>query len=218
MVALAPSTELGALAALLDTRESHRAAAFRFDRDRQRYICAHGALRLILGAYCGCPPAALVVEGQDGEKPRLAGTQTGWDLHFNLSHSEDLMALAVSDGLPLGIDVEAIRPFAGMLESDLIGAAEAALIRTLPEPAAVDAWFRCWARKEAYLKARGDGLATHPESFEIAVGADAPPRLLSHRGLPGEEAHWQIRDIDSPPGFAGALAARCQGWRAVPIG
>lgn len=186
----------------LDAPERARAARFAFPRDRRRYVAAHTALRRILAGYVGAPPAALPLRASDTGKPLLAlpGAPA-----FNLSHAGGLALLAVGHVRALGIDVEAVRPLpdADLLARRCFTPAECVMIAaTAPQQRAL-AVMTCWTRKEALLKATGDGLGRDPAG--IHVGADAVPR---HVAVPrnGDAAPWSIalRTFRPAPGHIAA--------------
>lgn len=188
-------------ASTLDADERARAARFVLSEHGRRYTAARGALRELLGRYLDLPPAEVrFAYGQQG-KPYLPGDP----FHFNLSHSEELAAVAVAQR-PVGVDVERVRPLedAAAIAERFFSPAECAALRSLPP----EAFFHCWARKEAYLKARGDGL-THPlDAFDVAVDPAAPARLLAHRLDPDEPRRWVLRALAPPAGYVGAVAIR----------
>jgi 4'-phosphopantetheinyl transferase len=171
--------------ACLDASERCRAAAFKFDIDRRRFIVAHAALRQILARYAGAEPAALVFETDAHGKPRLAhGT---WQ--FNLSHSDDLALLAVACDQALGVDVEMQRSFKRGAEDDgwdeeMALAArhftprEAQRLRALQGAERTHAFFRCWTRKEACVKAIGTGIRTDLRDIEVGFDGEARVGVL----------------------------------------
>jgi 4'-phosphopantetheinyl transferase len=179
-------------AASLSAAERERAARFRFDADRRRFIVAHSTLRELLGARCGLPPGSLQLESGKHGRPVLAGSS----LQFSLSHSGELLAYAFARSRAVGIDVEAIRPMAG---------ADAIAARTFPRRewrayaalaprGKVSGFFRGWTRTEALAKALGSGLTVPPEALEAAL----------------QEA-WVVRSFAPAPGYAGAVASSCSG-------
>ncbi len=191
----------------LSPDERERAARYRFERDRDRYIVARGALRAILGRYLGLAPAdPRFVYGPQG-KPALA-PEHGAGISFNLSHAGDVALYAVTRGRRVGIDVERVDP-------DIVGTTvaehtfsprEVAALRALPRRQQPEAFFRCWTRKEAYVKALGAGLALDLRSFDVSLAPGDPPALLATRPDPYEAARWSLHDLDAGPGYTAALA------------
>ncbi|MEJ8279824.1 4'-phosphopantetheinyl transferase family protein [Pseudonocardia spirodelae] len=192
------------LVALLDQHERERMAALRRDADRARYLAAHALARLVLGEHLGTDAAALHLDrtcgcGAPHGKPRLAARPD--DPGFSLTHSGALVGLALGPG-PVGVDVEAHRPL-----SSLDGLAEHALSaaeRAAGTPAAA-AFLRTWTRKEALLKATGDGLSSPMDAITLSP-PDAPARVLDWAGAAGR---WWVADVatgrdDHPAAVAGA--------------
>jgi 4'-phosphopantetheinyl transferase len=145
-------------AAVLSPAERLRAKRFHFERDRTRYVAAHASLRLILSRYVSCPAGELeFIAGTHG-KPALAGLCGA--LHFNLSHSGDLMLLAISRTREVGVDLEQIRSGVSCVDlaDRFFAATEAQALRLLPEPRRTSRFFELWTSTEARLKASGDGL------------------------------------------------------------
>jgi 4'-phosphopantetheinyl transferase len=176
----------------LDARERERGARFRFAPDRQRFLASHSALRRILALYLRQPAAAVAIEIAAHGKPFVAGP-----LRFNLSHAGELALCAVARR-EVGVDVERIRPGLDVLAlaRRFFPEAEARELDGMDAAARERFFFRLWTRREAYLKARGIGLAAIGE----AAGAE-----------------WFISDLDAGPGYAGALACqlpvpRVSGW------
>lgn len=155
---------------------------------RRRRVVARAALRIALGRYLDRPPASLELRRGLQGKPELVGAASEAPIHFNLARSEDLCLIAIATGGPVGIDVEAIRPFPELerLVAARFEPEEAAGVLGLTGPARLRAFYRCWTRKEASLKASGIGLAA-------GLGARPDPDLA-------------LVDLDLPEGFAGALA------------
>ncbi|MFW6693112.1 4'-phosphopantetheinyl transferase family protein [Streptomyces sp. MAR4 CNX-425] len=185
--------------AVLDEEERRRAAAFRRTRDRDTYTVAHVALRMLLGAQLGLAPhrVDLVREacplcGQAHGRPAV----TGGRLHFSLSHSDRLVLLAFA-AEPVGVDAEALP--SARAAAEIAGALhprEATELGLLPPAERPAACARIWARKEAYLKGIGTGLARDP-SLDYLGAAPGPVGV----------ARWQVVDVAVPPGFAAAVAS-----------
>ena len=161
-IALAqPSAVLAQLHPLLSPAEQARAARFVYPQHRERFVIAHAALRLILASYTAAPLTLL--EGPNG-KPYLAGHP----IHFNLTHAGDLALLAVSPTQRLGIDLEPIRPMpdALSLAREFHPNEQARINATHPDP---QTFFTLWTRKEAYVKATGEGLSRPLASFDTTA-------------------------------------------------
>ncbi|HEX8139722.1 MAG TPA: 4'-phosphopantetheinyl transferase superfamily protein [Pyrinomonadaceae bacterium] len=213
-----PAQKLMSQHSILSAEERERASNFHFDHHRQRYIVAHLALRLILSQYQGESPDRLRFRSNAYGKPALdleeveGGCET---LHFNLSHSEDLALLAVSRGRALGVDIESIRPdFAHQqIAERFFSEREAATLDALPRSLQPEAFFNCWTRKEAYIKARGEGLSLALDGFDVSLVPGERAALLSVRDDPEEALRWSLRELPIGPGYAGALAVEGHDWR-----
>jgi 4'-phosphopantetheinyl transferase len=203
--------------ATLTSDEQERAAKFYFPKDRQHFIVARGLLRLILGRYLDQRPAQLRFTYNAYGKPRL-GTATS--LHFNLSHSKGLALLGVSSDRELGIDLEYIRtdfPFEQVAKS-VFSVSERNILRSLPDALKPEAFFNAWTRKEAYIKALGQGLSIPLDQFDVAFAPGEPAALREVRGT-WENAHnWTLQHLSPAPNYAGAIAIAGSGchlkcWR-----
>ena len=189
---------------ILSPDEKARAARFHFERDRNRYIAGRGVLRKLLGSYLSKAPGELeFTYGQFG-KPALAGANasTAGGISFNLAHSAGLAVYAIARQRTLGIDVEWIKPESAGEEiaRRFFSPHEVEELLTLPPEERTEAFFRCWTRKEAYLKARGTGLQTPLDSFSVTLLPAEPARFVA-----GAEPQWQIASLDPPEGYAAAV-------------
>ena len=190
---------------ILSRDENARAARFHFDRDRRRFTAAHVALRRILGGQLDRDPAELRFGAEPRGKPFLADHH---QLHFNLSHSGERALLGVTGIAPLGVDIEAHRELGDLdaLARRFFAAGECASLDGLTEELRHEAFFRCWTRKEAYIKALGHGLSHPLDSFEVSIARDESARFLSFDD-PAELARgWALSDLAPGRGYEGALA------------
>jgi 4'-phosphopantetheinyl transferase len=209
------------LRASLSADELHRARRFRFQVDRDRFVAGRGLLRSILARYLGMDPGQLRFCYDSGGKPRLARGQTGGGLSFNLSHSHDLALYAFVMGREIGIDVERVRrePLEEGLAERFFAPAEVTTLRALPVDRQVEAFYHIWTRKEAYVKATGEGLLVPLDEFEVSVGPDAPAALLRVQGNDREVARWTLRtlypteQLGTGPGYVAALAVEGDNWQ-----
>jgi 4'-phosphopantetheinyl transferase len=213
-----PDSTQATLADLLAPDEAARAARFHFERDRRHFAAARGQLRQVLAAYTGDAPAALLLAADAHGKPYLARAPR--PLHFNLAHSGAWALVAVSAAQPVGADIE----FTGRALDDRASIArrffapgEAQRLAALPEAEQPEAFFRIWTRKEAYVKARGEGLALALDSFEVSLEPDAP-RLLWVAGDAAEPGRWTFFAPALPDGYVGAVAVRATGVRLSECG
>jgi 4'-phosphopantetheinyl transferase len=198
-----PAEELSEHEAILAPDERARADRFHFERDRNRFIRVRVGLRTLLGGYLGISPADMAFEYGIHGKPALAGGHAS-PLKFNVSHSDGVALVAISHGVEVGIDVEAIRPMAdaNQIAARFFSPRETAELRGLPAAS----FFTCWTRKEAYLKARGHGLVQPLRAFSVTVSPGATPLAADDEG--GEGANWSIHDLPPLAGYAAALVTR----------
>lgn len=202
-----PPAEVERLSRHLSADEMARAARFRFPLHRDHFIVARGLLRLIIGRYLQVAAPSLTFAYSPYGKPQLAGAFENSNLRFNLSHSHELVLYALTRRRDLGVDVERLR-------ADVVGegiaerffsAAEIKALRALPEESQVEAFFNCWTRKEAYIKAIGEGLSHPLDQFDVSLAPGEPARLIGTRGDPQELERWSLFDLAPGDGYAGAL-------------
>jgi 4'-phosphopantetheinyl transferase len=201
-----PPERLADLERLLSPDERARAARYRFPRDRDRFMAGRGSLREILGAYLDAEPAGVELAYGPHGKPHLAGKKG--TLGFNLAHADGLAVVAAGRGRRIGVDIEAVRPTGDLedLARHAFSPVELEVFRGLPFLARMRAFYHCWTRKEAYVKALGTGFSTALDAFDVSLSPDEPARLLAVRdGGPGPDC-WVLEDLPVGPGFAAALA------------
>ncbi len=202
------------LAASLSADERERGRRFHFERDRRRFVTARGLLRLVLGRYLDMRPAGVRFGYGPRGKPFLASAD---GLRFNVSHSGGLALLAFAWRREVGVDVERLRPVpeAEDIAGRYFSPWEAAELRRLPKGERAAAFFRCWTRKEAFVKATGDGLSRPLDGFDVTVAPGEPARLLRVAGEPGAAGRFWIEDVSPGRGFAAALAVEGSPARVV---
>jgi 4'-phosphopantetheinyl transferase len=193
---------------LLSPDELERAARFHFDVHRNRYIAGRAALRSILAHYLGIPPQALAFIYGDKGKPALAAQVNSRRLEFNLSHSHERALLGITAGSIIGVDIERINPEFGTDEiaTHFFSAFEVDTLLAVPKPERGTTFFNCWTRKEAYIKAVGEGLSLPLDSFDVAFGPGVEAALLRVDAAPDAPSHWRMYDIHAPEGYAAAIA------------
>jgi 4'-phosphopantetheinyl transferase len=207
-----PPSLRASLQGLLSPDELQRAGRFHFVRDRDHFILARGLLRLILSLYTGTPAARLGFIYNSHGKPALEGGQVP---SFNLSHSGDLVLYAITAGRVVGIDVEQMRiDFATAEIADRFFALpERLTLRRLPAELHMQAFYNCWTRKEAYIKARGEGLSIPLDQFEVSLIPGVPAALLHSEAGQEEAARWRLEELDPDPAYAAAVAVEGHDWQ-----
>ncbi|RII25216.1 MAG: 4-phosphopantetheinyl transferase [Geobacter sp.] len=193
------------LKSLLSPDELARADRLRDQGKREEFIACRGFLRETVARYLDKDPAALRFETGEQGKPRLAD---GGPLRFNISHSGGLCLLAVTVGCDVGIDLEQRRddlPYRDMARR-YFSPRERDELFSLPDGEQLDAFYRCWTRKESWLKGCGTGFTQSSDSFDVSLLPGHPPALIAHRALPGEPARWSLADIAVPDGYCASLA------------
>ncbi|TWA63371.1 4'-phosphopantetheinyl transferase [Azospirillum brasilense] len=207
---------LEAFRALLSPDEAARAARFATEELRARCVLRRGLLRHRLGRVTGRDPAALVFSYGPMGKPSLPGGPA-----FNLADCKDhvLIAIAPGDAVELGVDVERLRsvPDAAGIAERFFAPEERAAFAALPEALRDEAFLNGWTRKEAFIKATGQGLSTPLDRFAVELTPGRPARLLGLDGAleAGRAGDWSLFDLRPAPGLVGALAVRGEGWRPV---
>lgn len=199
----------------LSLDERTRADGFYFVQDRQRFVSGRGLLRMILSRYAGVAPQQLLFCYGARGKPELATAPGGDILCFNLSHSQGTGLYALTRQRAVGVDIEQIRPLskAEQMADRFFSPIEQTMLRALPAEEHLPGFFNCWTRKEAYVKARGDGLAHPLDQFAVSVAPGEPAALLATLDDPREVTRWSLRELWPGPSFVAALAVEGHGWR-----
>jgi 4'-phosphopantetheinyl transferase len=193
---------------VLSSDEQDRAARFRFDEPRREFVVTRGVLRTLLGRYLGVSAASVDFQQNAHKKPALAPIHGDSNVRFNVSHSHDWALLAFARGRDVGVDVEAVRPDVEheKLAERFFTPSETEKLMALPVDMRLKAFFDCWTRKEAYMKARGAGLHLGLDQVEVAFAPGEPPAVL-RIAEPGREAErWTLIDLTPGPGYSAALA------------
>jgi len=199
----------------LSSDEAKRASRFHFPADRQRYVAARALLRTILAGYLEIDPKRVSFAYSQKEKPSLGPAHVGNEVTFNISHSGGIALLAFARKREIGIDVEQIRNDFDVeaIARRFFSAHEQEQLAALPKEKRFDSFFRCWTRKEAYIKATGDGLSLSLHQFDVLIVPENGEALLSTRPDNSEAALWSLREIPAGPGYAAALCVRGRGCR-----
>jgi 4'-phosphopantetheinyl transferase len=201
------AARLEALHAILSPEERERAARFHFPEHQKHFIGCRGILREILGGFLEIPPAELRFTYNAYGKPGVSDSA----LRFNVSHSGGWAMFAVTQAREVGIDIERIneRTAIELIPARFFSAWETAQLCALPVEQQTQAFFRCWTRKEAYIKARGLGLSLPLDSFDVSLAPGEPAALLRGAG------NYSVRELPAPEGFAAAVVAEGTDWEVV---
>lgn len=207
---------------LLAPDERQRADRFRFMKDRVHFVVARAALRQILARYLGTRPQLVSFSYNKYGKPALADGSGDSPLRFNVSHSNGIALYAFTLGREVGLDIEFMRDdFAGIeIAEHFFSEGEVATLRAVPESLRTRAFFNCWARKEAYIKARGEGLSHPLHRFAVSLAPGEPPALLRTDNDPLEASRWSLLELTPSEGYVAALVVegplpplRCWQWK-----
>ena len=205
----------------LSPDEIARAQRLRVAERREAFVVARGMLRDVLGRYLEIPPAEVAFVYNSHGKPALAEAAGREPIEFNLSHSGDVVLCALAVGRRVGVDVERHRPVAELdgIVRRYFSPGEQALLQSLPQEQTLPAFFTCWTFKEAYLKARGLGIAYPLEQLEVSMTPGAAVTLCDHHAGVAETGRWSFRELSIGAGYAGALAVEgpacrltCRQW------
>jgi 4'-phosphopantetheinyl transferase len=210
---------------VLSADEAARASRFHFSTDRQRFVASRALLRMILAGYLATDASRLLFSYSKKEKPSLGPEHAGSDVTFNVSHSGGIALLAFTRRREIGVDVELVRRdfdveaiarrFFSAQEQEQLAAFADETDEKKGEKK-FDAFFRCWTRKEAYIKATGEGLSLPLRQFDVSIAEGDHDALRSTRPDPAEAALWSLREILAGSGYVAALCVRGHDWQLRP--
>jgi 4'-phosphopantetheinyl transferase len=203
--------------AIISDDERRRADRFRFAMDRQNFTAARALLRILLGGYAGLAPEAVTFSYGEHGKPSLHTREQNERVEFNLSHSGEIALLAFARGRAVGVDIERIRE---NLEPEKIARRffsqrEQKELSALPPSERHVGFFRCWTRKEAYIKARGTGLALPLDGFDVSLKPGEQNALLDARTPDTDITRWPLGELAVANGYVAALCVQGKGWRLI---
>lgn len=206
-----PTTQVEQLKQTLSPDELVRAERFYFERDKHRFIVARALLRTTLGSYLGVQPWELQFGYGHRGKPDLAAIYAESRLRFNVSHSQNLVVYAVSCERELGVDVEFIRPIneAEQIAKRYFSVRENTSFQSLAPSEKQVGFFYHWTRKEAYLKAEGEGLSADNDLFDASVATE-DTNMPSSSDLPGDR--WFLQGFTPAPNYVATVAVKGKGW------
>jgi len=206
---------LADLAALLDETELQRAERFPFELHRIEYVTAHGILRVLLGSYLAKPSSGIRFAHGAYGKPSIDGESGAVPLRFNMSHSHwQHIVYAISTSRDVGVDVEQQRDLddAEALAQRYFSPRERAAVCAAPFQERLAAFFRCWTRKEAYIKATGLGFSMPLDAFDVTLGRGEPARLIEVRHRAQDAIRWTMTDLPPIPSHTSALVVEGSDW------
>lgn len=207
-----PPERLLQLKKWLSEDELERADRFHFQHDRDHFIAARGGLRDILSRYLVLGASDLNFLYSPYGKPQLVDEINDLGLHFNVSHSHGLALFALTRGRQVGVDVEFMR--ADLADEGIarrfFSTREVRALLSLPVEVRSQAFFTCWTRKEAYIKAVGEGLSMPLDRFDVTLVPGEPAQLLETRPDQSEAQQWQLFGLDPGDGYIAAVAVRAQ--------
>lgn len=199
---------------ILSSEEDIRAARFRSPLDQHRYAATRGALRMIIAAYLAVNPRSINFSYSPREKPSIGLPYEDSGITFNVSHSGAVSLLAFARQRKIGVDVEELRQNFELaaIARRFFSAHEQQQLFALSTDARIAAFFRCWTRKEAYIKATGDGLSLPLCDFDVSISENDPDALLATRPEASGASRWLLRDVPAGPGHIGALCVEGRDW------
>ena len=209
------ATSVSRMYELLSADERARAERFQFQIDRRHFIVARAQLRMILSRYINIAPAELRFGYTEHGKPILAnGNDQSRKIKFNLAHSAGIALFAFTRAGEIGVDVERIRPeiTGDDIARRFFSAAEVACLEKIPAPARQAAFFDCWTRKEAFVKAKEIGLSLALDQFDVTLAPGDPAALLRTGWDADEASRWSLKTIDVGPGYVGTVAVEALHW------
>jgi 4'-phosphopantetheinyl transferase len=195
--------------------ESTRAARFHFSRDRQCFVTSRALLRMILAGYLATDPKSLRFARSKNGKPSLGPEHADSGITFNVSHSGGIALFAFARRRDVGVDVERVRHDFDLeaIACRFFSAHEQRQLAAFPAEEKIESFFRCWTRKEAYIKATGDGLSLPLSQFDVSLGPGEKDALLETRLDRLTAGRWLLGDVPAGPGYIAALCAQGRDWK-----
>jgi 4'-phosphopantetheinyl transferase len=167
-------------------------------------------LREILGHYLDREPGALSFRYNAFGKPSLSDAPDRERIRFNVSHTDDIALYALARHRDVGVDIERVRTDMARerIAERFFSAREVATLRALDPALQHAAFFACWTRKEAYKKARGEGISVGLDRFDVSLAPHEPAAILASREAGEAPARWCLHHLVPAPGFIGAVAVQ----------
>ncbi len=201
-----PPSRLERFVTWLSPDERDRAGRYRFDADRRRFAWTRGVLRALLAFYVGCPPGRIHFGAGPMGKLSLSPAHEG--VRFNVSHSHEWALIALARDRDVGVDVEhyrSLRHELFQIATRFFAPVEVEALRALEPSEQHAAFFRIWSRKEACIKATGQGVSAGLDTFDVSIGVE-PAVALHVPGRPDEETRWMMRSLDVGLDYGAAVA------------
>jgi len=207
------ATIVHSLFATLCATEKQRAERFYLQLHGDRFIVSRGVLRKVLASYLQIQPNEIDFSYNSHGKPSLVVADAE-PLRFNLSHSQELALIAVTQNCNVGVDLEYIRSDFPCQEiaGRFFSPTEVAVLRSLPPHLQITAFFNCWTRKEAFIKATGKGLSLPLDKFDVSLTPGEPAKLLYTSWDESEAQRWTLQEIIPDAGYVGAIALPRKNW------
>lgn len=212
-----PETQVQWFSYLLAPDERTRAARFHFAKDRNHYTVSRGLLRTILGRYLRIEPQQVQFRYESHGKPTLICPPGKTPVRFNVSHAHGEVLMGFTRDREIGVDIELIRTIdeAEQIAERFFSAQENEVFRSLAPDVRAQAFFNCWTRKEAYIKAIGEGLSMPLDRFDVTLAPGDPALLLATRPNADEAQRWKLQSLDPVPGYVAALCIEGHDWQAT---
>lgn len=208
------ASQIDLLDQTLSEDEHRRSIRFCFEKDRRRYVAARGLLRILLSRYLGTIAGQIVFEYQKQGKPMVANDLEGKTIQFNLSHIDELAVYSFALNRPVGIDIENLSRSIDFesVAWQFFSPREVSKLLGVAKPLRKRAFFACWTRKEAFVKATGEGLSRPLDQFDVSLAPGEDACLLEIASCKEEALRWKMADLDVGQGYVGALVVKGGGW------
>jgi 4'-phosphopantetheinyl transferase len=195
---------LGPYFGYLSVAETQKAAKFRFQKDKANFVLGRSILRILAGHYLSEDPKKVKFKYNKYGKPQLADSNI---LRFNIAHSEDSIVLGFSENMAIGIDVEKIKTDFDIMEiaRNYFSEREIEALGNFPPSQRARAFYRCWTRKESFIKAKGTGLSFPLNAFTVSLNRDDSAKLLETQWQASERSEWNLYSFTPSEGYLAAL-------------
>lgn len=192
---------------LLSSSEKEKADRFRFEKDKNCYVIARGLLRILLSRYLNIKSQKINFRYAEKGKPYLEHPS---NIKFNLSHSKNYIVLAFTKNIELGIDVEYAKNNLEILQvaESFFSKQEIKALKSVQSIYRLSAFYNCWTRKEAFIKATGDGLSFPLNQFTVSLESSESAELIETLWDNKEKDLWSLETFTPQKDYIGAVASR----------